>query len=310
MAAEATIDPLDILSQILGIRSPVTATDTFNGDENDLDETFPKNAKKKLLRNTCWIAPPPPQLADEDESKSSHDNSMDVDQENLSTLSSSDEDGDECTLGGTLSCFGEPKRDEIYKPFKRGEIYKPLKRGKMYKPPKHLLDERYNFDFTNVRDDNKIFMRGGYRYIPPYGWKRYGLKVEGKFKNDEWFKGKSPRKDATSSADGEWAISYHGTSLNNGLSIAEEGYKLSKGKGFAYGKGIYSAPAIHVAERYARICESNGIKYMVVIQSRVNPSELIIIPKEKTNVGEYWIVPNEEHIRPYGFCVLQVSPSN
>ncbi len=286
MAVElAAIDATDILSQILGI---VKATDT-NWDENDLDDISLENAMKLLLRNTCWIAPT---LADEDESKSSQDNSMDVDQENLSTLSSSDEDEDEFTLGGTSSCFGKPKR------------------GEMYKPPKYLLDERYNVDFTNMSDDNKIFMRGGYRYIPPYGWKRYGLKVEGKFKNDEWFKGKSPRKDATSSADGEWAISYHGTSLNNGLSIAEEGYKLSKGITFAYGKGIYSAPDIHVAERYASNYESNGIEYKVVIQSRVNPSELKIIPKEKNRVGEYWIVPNEEHIRPYGFCVLQVSPSN
>ena len=32
-----------------------------------------------------------------------------------------------------------------------------------------LLDEKFNYDFTSVRDDRKKYYRGGERYYPPYG---------------------------------------------------------------------------------------------------------------------------------------------
>jgi hypothetical protein len=53
-------------------------------------------------------------------------------------------------------------------------------------------------------------------------------------------------------------VSYHGTSLNNGLSIGEEGYKLSQGENFMYGKGIYSTPDIDVAVQYGKKVPFNG----------------------------------------------------
>merc|ERR1712066_889653 len=38
-----------------------------------------------------------------------------------------------------------------------------------------ILDERYNYDFANLKDDGKRFVRGGRDYIRPYGWKRVAL---------------------------------------------------------------------------------------------------------------------------------------
>jgi ubiquitin len=164
-----------------------------------------------------------------------------------------------------------------------------------------LLDERFHFDFTSVVD-KKAYNRGGLVYIRPCGWKRYALKVDGKYKDDTWLLGKGKRPDPFSSAEEEWPVSYHGTSYNKGLSIAEEGYRLSQCKRFNHGIGIYSTPDIDVAFKYAETRQhSDGKTYKVVIQNRVNPKTLVKIDKAETKVGDYWISPNEDDIRPYGF---------
>ncbi|CAG8494803.1 25005_t:CDS:1 [Dentiscutata erythropus] len=51
-----------------------------------------------------------------------------------------------------------------------------------------FLDPRYNYDFSNVNDKYKKFIRGGVEYRRPCGWKRIALKVAGKYDNgsNEW----------------------------------------------------------------------------------------------------------------------------
>lgn len=79
---------------------------------------------------------------------------------------------------------------------------------------------------------------------------------------------------------------------------------MSKGKRFKYGKGIYSTPSIEVAAKYAQVFETKeGEKYMLVMQNRVCPTDLIKIEAKKTHVGEYWVTPQESYIRPYGVCL-------
>ena len=39
------------------------------------------------------------------------------------------------------------------------------------------LDPGYDFDFTNLKDDGKMFTRGTEEYYRPYGWRRIALKV-------------------------------------------------------------------------------------------------------------------------------------
>jgi hypothetical protein len=172
--------------------------------------------------------------------------------------------------------------------------------------PASLLDEPYHYDFTNISDKGVKFCRGGSIYIRPCGWQRYAIKVKGKYTDDIWLEGKYRRSDKNSSAEGEWAVSYQGTSLNNGLSIADEGYKLSKGERFLYGKGIYSTPDIEIASLYAITVNANGKTYKFVLQNRVNPTNLKKVDKDVTKVGEYWISPTDEDIRPYGFCVKEI----
>ncbi|KAI9559938.1 hypothetical protein GHT06_013945 [Daphnia sinensis] len=171
--------------------------------------------------------------------------------------------------------------------------------------PTVLLDDRFHFDFTSITDKTS-YNRGGLPYIRPCGWRRYALKVHGKYTDDIWLLGKNKRPDQYSSADEEWPVSYHGTSYNNGLSIAEEGYRLSKCKRFKHGFGIYSTPDINVALLYAEKRKQSDWKvYKVVIQNRTNPKTLVKIDKDETGVGEYWISPSEEDIRPYGFCTRE-----
>jgi hypothetical protein len=172
--------------------------------------------------------------------------------------------------------------------------------------PPSLLDEHFHYDFTNISDNGVEFFRGQSIYTRPCGWQRYALKVKGKYPDDIWLEGKTPRTDEYKSAEDEWAVSYHGTSYHNGLSIAEEGYKLSQGTRFLYGKGIYSTPDIEVASLYAITVNANGKTYEFVLQNRVNHKNVIKIDKAETGVGEYWISPTDDDIRPYGFCVREV----
>ncbi|CAG8605151.1 6628_t:CDS:2, partial [Acaulospora colombiana] len=154
------------------------------------------------------------------------------------------------------------------------------------------LDPEYDCDFTNIKDEGAKFVRGGLAYKRPAGWKRYALKVLGKYENDAWL--------GAGTNGNEWPVSYHGTAYCNANSIADNGYSLKKGKNFAYGHGTYSTPNIHIAEKYAKEFVFKGETYLVVLQNRVNPKNLKRI---KTYMGEYWISPKGEDLRVYGICI-------
>ena len=171
--------------------------------------------------------------------------------------------------------------------------------------PPNLLNSRFHFDFGDVVDQ-KTFYRGGTTYIRPCGWFRFALDVNGKYSDDVWLIGKKSRRSQYSSAEGEWPVSYHGTSYHNGLSIAAEGFQLSKSKRFKFGKGIYSTPDVNIALLYAQTVTFKGDRYKLVMQNRINPENLLKICKNETGDGEYWISPSERDVRPYGFCVKKV----
>ena len=166
-----------------------------------------------------------------------------------------------------------------------------------------LLDPAYDYDFTGWRHDDTKFYRGGYEYHRPYGWKRYALKVLDRFGDNKWL-GKPGYR--VGSSEDEWPVSYHGTGVNVSGNIAQEGYDLSKGKRFLYGKGIYSTPCVEVAAKYAQKFECKGKKYQIVFQNRVSPAGLKVIDASKTGVGEYWVQPCQDSIRPYGICIRDV----
>lgn len=124
---------------------------------------------------------------------------------------------------------------------------------------KDLLDPFYDYDFCHIDDSKSIFYRGERRYYRPIGWKRFALKVEGQYENDDWF----------GIHDDAWIVAYHGTEEINCLPITEDGFKISSGR---YGSGVYVSPLVDFAAAYARpVTLSNGLKVAVIIQSRIKP---------------------------------------
>ena len=159
-------------------------------------------------------------------------------------------------------------------------------------------DPSYNYDFTNERDDGKVYMRGGEVYHRPYGWHRYALKVLNKYGDNTWLGGGGIRTESTA---GEWPVSYHGTSREGAEGIASEGYDINRGKRFLYGKGIYSTPNLSIAESYAVKFIGNGKWYKIIFQNRVNPDKL-----HKVKEDQYWIVADFSDIHPYGILLKEI----
>ncbi|RGB30008.1 hypothetical protein C1646_765899 [Rhizophagus diaphanus] len=161
----------------------------------------------------------------------------------------------------------------------------------------------YDCDFTNIVDDKK-FMRGSYEYYRPCGWKRIAVKVLNKYGDNAWL-GKAAKKGSWryESDPNEWPVSYHGTDKFNARSIAETGFDITRGKRFKFGYGIYSTPDINVAALFANKFIHNNEVYCLVFQNRVNPQTL---NKINTSIGEYWISPKSDDIRPYGICIKKL----
>ena len=156
-----------------------------------------------------------------------------------------------------------------------------------------LLDPPFDYDFTNINDQGGHFVRGGEVYLRPCGWNRIALKVEGKYENDLWLGSGSD----DSNRENEWASAYHGTNLDGLKGISLNGFNLDKLKRGLFGWGHYTTPFIEIAEEYATPIEVNGVKIKYIIQSRVDPKKII-----KRNDEKYWILPNNDDLRPYGIC--------
>ena len=170
------------------------------------------------------------------------------------------------------------------------------------------FDFNYDFDFSQMKDDGKTYMRGGFEYKRPYGWKRFGLRVKGKYEDDIWL---GPNGIRTEEAPGEWPVSYHGTNVSNARKILETGFK--PGPGAMFGKGIYTSPSIEmVGKCYAQEFTHNGKTYKLVLQNRVNPGHLKVIPASETSAGaDYWLFPERDEtagkvdVRPYGVLIRE-----
>ena len=169
-----------------------------------------------------------------------------------------------------------------------------------YHLPDNLFDSQYDYDFTNINDKGKKFMRGGLEYKRPCGWKRYALKVDDKYEDTKWL-----GSQGNSNNDTEWAVSYHGTKIYFAEPIAKEG--LKPGKNNAYGVGVYCTPNISTAEKYSEVFENPNThkKYKIVFQNRVKPSSIVKC-KSKGGPDDYWYVPNGKDIRPYSICIKEV----
>lgn len=146
-------------------------------------------------------------------------------------------------------------------------------------------------------------------YNPPYGWMGIGLKVIGKYENDNWL-----------CRSNEWAIAYHGVGrlcsfneikkilyniiVNGGLipgsSQRYENEKDKRHRGRTIGKGIYLTKDINIAEEYSGIIPFNCKKYKIVLMAKV----LIDKIREPENYN-YWVLNNED-IRIYRILLKEI----
>ena len=169
------------------------------------------------------------------------------------------------------------------------------------------LAPEFDYDYTDAKDDGQQYMRGGFEYKRPYGWKRFAVKALGRYENDEWL---GPNGIRTSQARGEWPVSYHGTNMSSAEKIVKEGYK--PGQRARFGKGIYTSPSLEMVERdYAQEFSYDGKTYKIAFQNRVNPDRnghLTIISALDTGAGaDYWLSPKDnDDVRPYGLLLREV----
>lgn len=166
----------------------------------------------------------------------------------------------------------------------------------------NYLDYKGNFILPNKNFNKR---RGTEIYDPPYEWIGIGLKVIGKYDDDEWL----TARDESS----EWAIAYHGLGRMNSFKqiktilknvIIKEGlipgpsqvkchHNDLRHSGKKIGTGIYMTQSINIAEQYSGIISFNNKKYKIVLMARV----LIDKIREPEDIN-YWIL-NKEYIRVY-----------
>ena len=169
------------------------------------------------------------------------------------------------------------------------------------------LAPEFDFDFTYVKDDGQRYMRGGFEYKRPYGWRRFAVRVLGSYENDEWLGSDGIR---TNEASGEWPVSYHGTDMSSAEKIVKEGYK--PGPRAKFGVGIYTSPSLEIVARlYSQPFFYAGKSYKIAFQNRDNPDRnehLKIISALETGVeADYWLSPKDnEDVRAYGILIREV----
>jgi hypothetical protein len=178
-----------------------------------------------------------------------------------------------------------------------------------------LLEPKFNMKESdwprNIEYRGPIGNR--YQYYPPYDWKGYGLKVIGKYENDNWL--------TFQNTPGEWWIAYHG--LGNpkvSKNIINEGFKTGgrhefdqNQKGFIENDlnhpgqstrpGPYFTPIPEYAEFFSE--EKGGIvvnkkNYIVAFMCRVNPDTIMV---REPAPCEWICSGGEDQVRPYRILV-------
>jgi len=155
-------------------------------------------------------------------------------------------------------------------------------------------------------------IRGTYPYIPPLGWKGFGLKVLDKYDNgnNDWLKMDNNPK--------EWAIAYHGIGRASpdveGITnkIIEGGFIKGSGQslkdkdddnhhGQKIKEGIYCSPDIKFIEQCNLAGKSkteiNGKKYKMAFMLRVKPDKI----RFNNEYPNEWVLNEKttDEIRPY-----------
>ncbi len=183
--------------------------------------------------------------------------------------------------------------------------------------PTDVFDFRFNEDFTGKINTGQQLVRGGEPYELPFGWKRYAVRVKGKFDGGDntWLRQRG--------GPGEWAVAYHGTDHCNLPSILAGGLRVGGGQWYEsqVGRGVYVSPYMKDAADYSCVrsvplavlkrraeqlsagasieqvtpLEHDGVtrNVRIVLQCRVRTSAI-----KKTSKRGYWVINDPADIRP------------
>lgn len=215
----------------------------------------------------------------------------------------------------SLVPFSLPKLEEIKETLKENSTIKDIQVLNLLEGIE-LTPEM--FDSRGDNDDDGWAPRGETRgppdntkeYIPPYGWKGYGLSVYDKYDNGDnsWLDYEN--------VPGEWWIAYHGMSDPSTATPGILKSKFHAGNGQAHeedddlnhpgskvGKGVYCTPDPEVALQYSEGGVGfNG--YYVAFMCRVNPKEVRICSEQ----DDYWVVNGDiNSIRPYRLLLKKIN---
>lgn len=149
-----------------------------------------------------------------------------------------------------------------------------------------IYDKKHTY-WDGTLNDNRD--RGGKPYYCPVGWKRYALNVANS--NDEFYKKFKG-----------WAIAYHGTRFQYGLSILLSGLRYAEIN--VHGKGVYFSPSIIYCAnpRYSEIKEipseyrsqftskGNGKYVQFILECRVRVDQIVKIDRETLNIPKDTII--------------------
>ena len=151
--------------------------------------------------------------------------------------------------------------------------------------------------------------RGGEKYMPPLGWKGYGLKIKNYDNgNDDWLRYDNRK--------GEFSVAYFSISNKNINDIDdmlkkmnEQIYRNDKDlrhQGEICGCGTYLFQDPVIAEKSAGIVDIGGVRYKILLMCRVNPDKI----RQPSGFKNCWILnpcPNE--IRPYRILIKKIFQS-
>lgn len=195
-----------------------------------------------------------------------------------------------------------------------------------------IFDFRHNKDFRTdpTREGTHLARRGGVLYREPCGFKRFGIRVAGKYDggDDSWLN--------------DWAVAYHGCPMKAVSGIMESGFMPGTnqgGKGCIdvrdgeeIGSGIYCSPNLQVVECYANgeegynqdgtpkgeACTLDGHTVLFVLMCRVKPAAIRRPDRHYARCNDEevmgidgtfeWVIHDPANIRPYAVLIREKVP--
>ena len=154
--------------------------------------------------------------------------------------------------------------------------------------------------------------RGSEPYYPPLGWIGYGLKVIGKYENDNWL--------GMNDNPQEWCVAYHGIGTGGGVSVcqatnsiictgfiagrrqAKENENDLRHPGKKVGLGVYCSPHPDFMNEYAKIITLNCKRYKVGLMMRVKPDKI----RQASSNPDCWVLDGTTNqMRPYRVMIKE-----